>query len=276
MRQPGSYVSLRPRLEDGRPRRRQPADEHPSGADAGQVQLLRGAARPHRAGGEDQSVCRRKAELPPTTRAWATSPQGQVCPLESAPTFVSDSRDFMRPLQAGARQAADVHGAGAGAGRGGSARIFIPFFRLHDSRYMVYWPQSTPANLARMRAETAARTRRSAWRWMRRPSTRWRRASSSRNRTTSSRARAPTPASMQGRHWRHASGWFSYELTDKKGRGCAGWRRAAGNLHPGLRHSSGDAGRRQAGGQICRPPGIEGGRFVRLEIAALISKLISI
>jgi DUF1680 family protein len=142
--------------------------------------------------------------------------QGQVCPLESAPLFVSDSKDFMhrfkqvkgKPLTF--RAPGLVHGADAGATE------FIPFFRLHDSRYTMYWPVSTPANLARMQADTAA-------------------AEAERLALDARTIDQVAPGEQQpesdhffkgegadsgmnnGRHWRHATGWFSYELTDKKG-----------------------------------------------------------
>jgi hypothetical protein len=30
---------------------------------------------------------------------------------------------------------------------GAGGATFIPFFRLHDARYMLYWQQSTPGEL---------------------------------------------------------------------------------------------------------------------------------
>jgi hypothetical protein len=102
-----------------------------------------------------------------------------------------------------------VQGGDAGATE------FIPFFRLHDSRYVVYWPYSAPAALAGTRAAAAA-------------------AESERLALDARTIDQVAPGEQQpesdhafkgegadagirdGRHWRHASGWFSYELSDKK------------------------------------------------------------
>jgi hypothetical protein len=54
----------------------------------------------------------------------------------------------------------------------------------------------------------------SAWRWTRAPSTRWRRASSSRSPTISFKGEGADAGVNGGRHWRHASQWFSYQLND--------------------------------------------------------------
>jgi DUF1680 family protein len=142
--------------------------------------------------------------------------QGQVCPLDAAPLLVSDTRDFMqrfkpvrgKPLTF--RAPGLVHGGDAGATE------FIPFFRLHDSRYTVYWPYSTPANLERTRLESGA-------------------AEAERLALDARTIDQVAPGEQQpesdhffkgegadagvnnGRHWRHATGWFSYELTDKRG-----------------------------------------------------------
>lgn len=139
---------------------------------------------------------------------------GPVCPLESAPMFVSDSKDFIRkfkpvkgkPLTFTAPGV--VHGAGANT-------EFIPFFRLHDSRYTMYWQHSTPAGLEQMQAANAAREK-------------------ERLALDAITIDQVAPGEQQpesdhffkgeesdaginnGRHWRDASKWFSYELKDPK------------------------------------------------------------
>ena len=142
--------------------------------------------------------------------------QGPVCPLESAPMLVSDTKAFMdrfRPVK-GKPLTFTVRGTVHGGA--GDATEFIPFFRLHDARYMVYWPYSTPANLARLRLETGS-------------------AEADRLALGARTIDQVAPGEQQpesdhffkgegadagisnGKHWRHASGWFSYELRDKKG-----------------------------------------------------------
>jgi hypothetical protein len=100
-------------------------------------------------------------------------------------------------------------------GGAGNATEFIPFFRLHDSRYMMYWQQSTPAEYARMKLESAAQE-------------------SERLALDAQTIDQVAPGEQQpevdhgftgegadaglnnGRHWRHASKWFSYQLNDPK------------------------------------------------------------
>jgi DUF1680 family protein len=142
--------------------------------------------------------------------------QGQVCPLEAAPLFVSDSKDFMQRFKPVKGKPLTFTAPGLVQGGDAGATEFIPFFRLHDSRYVMYWPYSTPADLGRTRADAAA-------------------AESDRLALDARTIDQVAPGEQQpesdhafkgegadaginsGRHWRHATGWFSYELSDKKG-----------------------------------------------------------
>jgi DUF1680 family protein len=141
---------------------------------------------------------------------------GQVCPLEAAPTFIASSRDFMKRFRPVKDKPLTFTAPGLVQGGAGSATEFIPFFRLHDSRYVVYWPQSTPGDYARMQAETAARE-------------------AERLALDARTIDQVAPGEQQpeadhffkgegaeagvngGRHWRHATKWFSYQLNDPKG-----------------------------------------------------------
>ncbi|HEX8954658.1 MAG TPA: glycoside hydrolase family 127 protein [Burkholderiaceae bacterium] len=140
-------------------------------------------------------------------------PQGALVPLEDSAMIVADSKDFVdrimpvpgKPLSFTAQ----------GLIRSRRELELIPFFRLHDSRYILYWPYATPEAYARerdtMRQQEQERLALDA-------------------RTVDQVA----PGEQQpeadhflqgegmdaginrGRHWRHASGWFSYRLNDKQ------------------------------------------------------------
>jgi len=159
--------------------------------------------------------------------------QGQACPQEAAPVFVSDSKDFLDKFKPVAGQPLTFTAPGLVQGQGADSVRFIPFFRLHDSRYMIYWQQTTPAGLASMRAKAAAdeaerialdaRTIDQVAPGEQQPE------------SDHSFKGEGADAGLNGtRHWRHASGWFSYELKDRDG--------AARVLR--LTLSSGDAGRK--------------------------------
>jgi DUF1680 family protein len=141
---------------------------------------------------------------------------GPVCPLEAAPMLVSDSTDFLRRFRPVKGKPLTFTAPGLVHGAAGSATEFIPFFRLHESRYTMYWQHSTPANLERMQAENAARE-------------------ADRLALDARTIDQVAPGEQQpesdhffkgegiaagvngGRHWRHACKWFSYELKDPKG-----------------------------------------------------------
>jgi hypothetical protein len=157
---------------------------------------------------------------------------GPVCPLESAPMFVSDSKDFIRRFKPVKGKPLTFTAPGLVHGAAGPNTEFIPFFRLHESRYTMYWQHSTPAALEQMQAANAAREK-------------------ERLALDAQTIDQVAPGEQQpesdhffkgegsdagvnnGRHWRHASKWFSYELKDPK--------REAKALR--LTFSKGDAGR---------------------------------
>ncbi|MDL2356396.1 MAG: glycoside hydrolase family 127 protein [Pseudomonadota bacterium] len=142
--------------------------------------------------------------------------QGPVCPLEAAPLLVSDTIDFMRRFKPVKGKPLTFTAPGLVHGGDAAATEFIPFFRLHDSRYTVYWPYSTPANLERTQRDTAA-------------------AEADRLALDARTIDQVAPGEQQpesdhffkgeganagindGRHWRDATAWFSYELKDKQG-----------------------------------------------------------
>ncbi|MEW7850875.1 glycoside hydrolase family 127 protein [Massilia aurea] len=140
---------------------------------------------------------------------------GPVCPLESAPMFVSDSLDFIRRFKPVAGKPLTFTAPGLVHGADGPATEFVPFFRLHESRYTMYWQHATPGGLKALQAANAA-------------------GEADRLALDARTVDQVAPGEQQpesdhffkgegvdagingGRHWRHASTWFSYELTDPK------------------------------------------------------------
>ncbi|MCY4745793.1 glycoside hydrolase family 127 protein [Pelomonas sp. UHG3] len=141
---------------------------------------------------------------------------GAVCPQDAAPVFVSDKADFVRRFRAVPGQPLTFTAPGLIQGRPGADRLqLIPFFRLHDSRYMLYWGRSTPARQSLLRAELAQ-------------------AEQARLALDAQTIDQVAPGEQQpesdhffkgegaengiapaGR-WRHARQWFSYVLNDPK------------------------------------------------------------
>jgi DUF1680 family protein len=141
--------------------------------------------------------------------------QAQVCPLEASPLFVSDTKNFMDSIKPVPGKLLTFTAADVIKGKNSENIEFIPFFRLHDSRYMIYWPYVTPENLVAMQAETAVKE-------------------SARLALDSITIDQVAPGEQQpesdhffkaegadtglnkGMRWRSAKSWMSYELTDKQ------------------------------------------------------------
>ncbi|MEH6435437.1 glycoside hydrolase family 127 protein [Massilia sp. DD77] len=140
---------------------------------------------------------------------------GQMCPLEAAPMFVSDSKDFIRRFKKVAGKPLTFTAPGLVHGADGARTEFIPFFRLHESRYTMYWQHSTPAGLQQLQAANAARE---AERLALDARTIDQIAPGEQQPESDHffKGEGSEAGINNGRHWRHASKWFSYELSDPK------------------------------------------------------------
>ncbi|MCU6432591.1 glycoside hydrolase family 127 protein [Undibacterium sp. Jales W-56] len=139
--------------------------------------------------------------------------QGQVCPLEAAPMLVSDSLNFIKKFKPVAGQPLTFTAPGLIRGQGAAALRLIPFFRLHDARYTIYWPYSTPANLGRIQQGMAQS---GAERLALDAQTIDQLAPGEQQPESDHffKGDGADAGINQGWHWRHATGWFSYELSD--------------------------------------------------------------
>ncbi len=164
--------------------------------------------------------------------------QGAVCPQAAAPVFVAPGAreaDIVRRFRPVPGQPLTFTAPGLiqGADPGAAELQLIPFFRLHDARYMVYWARATPAQQSLWRAELA-------------------RADADRRALDAQTIDQVAPGEQQpeadhgfqgegvetgiapaGR-WRHAKQWFGYVLSDPQAQARA--------LQ--LSFARGDAGRR--------------------------------
>lgn len=141
--------------------------------------------------------------------------QGQVCPLEASPLFVSDSKDFMAKIKPVAGKPLTFTAPDIVQGKNSGSIEFIPFFRLHDSRYMIYWPYATPENLAAMQAATA---KNEAEKLALDAITIDQVAPGEQQPESDHffKAEGADTGLNKGKRWRHATQWMSYELNDKQ------------------------------------------------------------
>ncbi|MEJ7805241.1 MAG: glycoside hydrolase family 127 protein [Telluria sp.] len=141
--------------------------------------------------------------------------QGPACPLEAAPVFVSNTRNFAHRITPVAGQPLTFTARGLIKGAGADQLRLIPFFRLHDSRYMLYWPYSTPGALASSRlaiGQAQAGQRALDGRTIDQVAPGEQQPESDHAYQAEGGDAGLAPA---GR-WRHATKWFSYTLSDPK------------------------------------------------------------
>ena len=141
--------------------------------------------------------------------------RGPTCPQAAAPLLVGDTGAFLKRFKPVAGKPLTFTAPGLVDGGDGDATVFIPFFRLHDARYMVYWPTATSANLLRVRADMGtaeagrialdARTIDQVAPGEQQPES-----------DHGFKGEASEAGVTGGRHWRQATGRFSYTLNDKQ------------------------------------------------------------
>uniref|UniRef100_UPI0028A8906E DUF6805 domain-containing protein n=1 Tax=Massilia oculi TaxID=945844 RepID=UPI0028A8906E len=140
---------------------------------------------------------------------------GPTCPLEAAPMFVSDSTDFIARFKPVAGKPLTFTAPGLVHGADGPRTEFIPFFRLHESRYTMYWQHATPGGL---KAQQAANAAHEADRIALNARTIDQVAPGEQQPESDHffKGEGVDAGINNGRRWRHATGWFSYELNDRK------------------------------------------------------------
>ncbi|SNC61237.1 hypothetical protein SAMN06265337_0423 [Hymenobacter gelipurpurascens] len=136
---------------------------------------------------------------------------GPLYPVEEAPVLVSTDKNVAagitpvpgQPLTFSAAKLID-------SDKYRNMRL-VPFSQIHDARYMVYWPVTTPEGLAARKEEIRRRDEE-------------KRALEARtvDQVTPGEQQPESDHGFQGeqtesgshrnRHWRHAKGWFSYNL----------------------------------------------------------------
>lgn len=143
---------------------------------------------------------------------------GPQCPLESAPMFIAESLTFLDKIKpvAGLPLTFRVEDDDLIQPSPSEPTYLIPFFRVHDARYTVYWPYSSPDNMDQFRETQLTR-------------------SLDMQRLQHITVDSVVPGEQQpeadhyfrgentqagvnnGHHWRDATGWFSYQLNNSEG-----------------------------------------------------------
>ncbi|MDC8829684.1 glycoside hydrolase family 127 protein [Alteromonas gilva] len=149
---------------------------------------------------------------------------GPVCPPEALPIMLGEPQVFLNNLQReDANQLAFIaqnNVAIAEPVKPQSAARLVPFFRLHDSRYQVYWPQLDKSGFDQFVTDASARADNEAAL-----------AAMTVDKITPGEQQPEVEHDFKGqdtqagvnngRHWRDASGYFQYRLSNPEKRATA-------------------------------------------------------
>jgi len=139
---------------------------------------------------------------------------GKQLPLQDMPMFVSNNKDDAAMIKAVARKPLTYSAQGLLYPAKYNGLTLVPFYKIHDARYVIYWQKENPEGIVaiqkKLAADEAAAAKIAAMT------------------IDLVRAGEQQPESdhfvesensgtgvNQDRHWRDAKGWFSYKLTDK-------------------------------------------------------------
>jgi hypothetical protein len=143
-------------------------------------------------------------------------PGGALCPLERSPVLVAASTDFLERIERLDGDELRFKTNGLIEPAAYRDLELVPFFRVHRSRYMLYWPFSTPEALQARRADSA----RGEAALLRLEELTIDKVAPGEQQPESDHefAGRETESGVNfGRHWRHAAGWFGYRLNDPEG-----------------------------------------------------------
>ncbi|MBF9255159.1 glycoside hydrolase family 127 protein [Pontibacter sp. 172403-2] len=151
------------------------------------------------------------------TGLWADSSRmghianGPLYPVEEAPLLVSADSAYAAGVKPVAGQPLVFSAAGIISSDKYKQVKLVPFYQIHDARYMVYWPVTTPAGLDSLRQSMHAADEAKL---VLDKATVDQVAPGEQQPESDHKFRGErTEAGIYNdRHWRHASGWFGYEL----------------------------------------------------------------
>lgn len=141
---------------------------------------------------------------------------GQLCPLERSPMLVAASTDFLDRIERVDGDELRFRTAGLIEPEAYRDLELVPFFRVHRSRYMLYWPFSTPQSLQARREDSA----REEAALLQLEALTIDKVAPGEQQPESDHEFAGSETESGdnfGRHWRHAAGWFGYRLNDSQG-----------------------------------------------------------
>jgi uncharacterized protein len=139
---------------------------------------------------------------------------GNLCPLEASPFLLGNTKEFIQKLKPVSGKPLTFDATGLIDGNNQKYLELIPFFRLHESRYAIYWPYANKSEIGAIRSKLAVDEKE-----------RLELDAITIDKVTPGEQQPESDHNYQGemsdtwltksRHWRQSKAWFSYELKDK-------------------------------------------------------------
>ena len=132
-------------------------------------------------------------------------------PVEDAPIIASSENNMATAIKPVAGKPLTFTASSLIYPAKNSKLELVPFFKLHDARYMIYWPVTTPEKAEKMKALLREKEKEKL-----------ELEAATVDKVAPGEQQPESDHKFQGertesgvhrdRHWRHATGWFSYEL----------------------------------------------------------------
>ena len=143
---------------------------------------------------------------------------GPFYPIEKAPIIVFKDKDFVSEIKPVKGKPLEFTMSDIISPKEYQDLTLVPFFEIHRARYMIYWPVMTPDSLEKkMKAIREKETEMLALkaRTIDHVATGEQQPEAEHN----FKGERTESGAHEGRHWRHAMDWFSYDLKDMKKEG---------------------------------------------------------
>lgn len=137
--------------------------------------------------------------------------RGTQIPMKDMPILVSDPIDLLKHIEPVVGKPLTFRLSGLFPNNYEQSMELIPFFQLHDSRYIIYWPQSTPEQVVEMQRQIEIEEDKR----LKLDAVTVDRVISGQQQPESDhfiQSDRSSTGYLEGVHWREAKGWFSYEL----------------------------------------------------------------
>ena len=141
---------------------------------------------------------------------------GNLCPLNDAPVFLSNDENVLNKIKRVPGSTLKFTATDL-IGNTQQQLELIPFFRVHETRYMVYWQMASRQDLQAMKKAQAAQEK-AKLELEARTVDKVAPGEQQPEAEHKYKGEGAEAGVHRGRHWRHARGWFSYKLRNPEER----------------------------------------------------------